>query len=155
KRHYPGRILLDDGRGHSLSDLDRTAELVALRLIASGASPGSRIAILAPNGVPWFIAALAVLQIGATVVPVSTRYHPREAADVIRRPGSELTVATTDFLGRDHAHELRTIAPNIAILDLDGAESIIDADIPACEPPSGGLARHRAALEQFRQRVTP
>ena len=39
---------------------------------------GDRVALLAPNGIDWAVAAFAVMRIGAVLVPLSTLLRPPE-----------------------------------------------------------------------------
>src|SRR3546814_14338028 len=65
------------------SDLRRTARM-ARALLASGAGKGSRIALMAPDGVLWLTTFLASLRIGALVSVVSTLCTPPELAHLLR-----------------------------------------------------------------------
>ncbi|HJY60575.1 MAG TPA: AMP-binding protein, partial [Streptosporangiaceae bacterium] len=46
---------------------------VAGALIDGGLAPGDRVAVWAPNGCEWVLAALGALSAGGVLVPVSTR----------------------------------------------------------------------------------
>ena len=54
--------------------------------------PGDRVAIWAPNGYRWIVAALGLWEAGAVLVPVNTRFKGAEAAVILGRyvPGSPL-----------------------------------------------------------------
>src|SRR4051794_41526878 len=55
----------------------------------SGIGAGDRVALWAPNGAEWMLAALGALSAGAVLVPVSTRFTGPEALDVISRSGAQ------------------------------------------------------------------
>ncbi len=79
--------------------------------LSEGLHPGDRIAINAPNTHHWVIAALAALHIGATLVPVNTRFTAPETLDVLRRSDARALVVAGSFLGRDRLDELRAASP--------------------------------------------
>ncbi|HEX3345252.1 MAG TPA: AMP-binding protein, partial [Polyangiaceae bacterium] len=70
-------------------------------LLAAGVAPGDRVALWAPNGWRWIVAALAVHSTGASLVPVNTRFKGEEAAYVLAKSRARVLFATTDFLGAD------------------------------------------------------
>jgi acyl-CoA synthetase (AMP-forming)/AMP-acid ligase II len=76
-------------------------------LVATGLQKGDTVAIWAPNGARWIIAALGTWGAGAVVVPVSTRLKGREASDILHRSRARVLVTVTDFLGADHVELLR------------------------------------------------
>jgi acyl-CoA synthetase (AMP-forming)/AMP-acid ligase II len=75
-------------------------------LVAAGIEPGDRVAIWAPNGVRWIVAALGLWEAGAALVPINTRFKGAEAADIVDRSGARALVTVTDFLGVDHVAAL-------------------------------------------------
>ena len=91
----------------SYRELAERARAVAGSLVASGLAPGERVAIWAPNGAPWVVAALGLWHAGGVLVPVNTRFKPREAADILRRSGARLLFTVRDFLGTDYVEMLR------------------------------------------------
>ena len=70
------------------SDVARLAELLARR----GVGPGSRVALLLPNGPRWLTGATAALWLGAVLVPLDHRADksPQEPIDIYVH---EITVA--------------------------------------------------------------
>jgi HIP---CoA ligase len=97
-----GTALAEPG-GERLSyrELGERVRAVAAALIASGVQPGDRVALWAPNGCQWVLAALGTLGAGGVLVPVSTRFTGPEALDVISRSGARVLFVTGDFLGVD------------------------------------------------------
>lgn len=49
-------------------------ERFARGLIGHGVTPGDRVAIWAPNGWRWVVAALGAVSAGAVLVPLNTRF---------------------------------------------------------------------------------
>jgi HIP---CoA ligase len=83
----------------SYRELDERVTAVTGALIDAGVGPGDRVAIWAPNGPEWLLAALGTLGAGAALVPVSTRFTGPEALDVIGRSRARALFVAGDFLG--------------------------------------------------------
>ena len=60
------------------AELDDASAALAARLVAAGVVKGDRVGLLAPNGIEWATTALAVLRVGAVLVPLSTLLRPPE-----------------------------------------------------------------------------
>lgn len=80
---------------------------------SAGIQKGDRVAIWAPNSAEWIIAAFGLVTAGAVLVPVNTRFKPREAADIIRRSGARAVLFEKGFLGLDF-----TVPAGIPAIDL-------------------------------------
>jgi acyl-CoA synthetase (AMP-forming)/AMP-acid ligase II len=80
-------------------------------VIAQGLQPGDRVAVWAPNGHRWIVAALGAVSAGAVLVPLNTRYRGEEAAWVLRRSRAALLVVSDVFLGNDYLSMLATQGP--------------------------------------------
>lgn len=96
----PGLIVGD--RSWSFSELWVDARASASAMLASGVGAGDRIAIWAPNIREWILAALGAQTVGATVVPLNTRFKGQEAGDILRRSRARLLFVPADFLGTDY-----------------------------------------------------
>ena len=106
--------------------------------IAAGIKPGDRIAIWAPNGALWIIAALGGLGAGAVIVPLDTRLKGKEAAFILRRSGARLLLTVGEFLGTRYPQLLADEAlPQLERLVLFGA------------PAPGASARHSSSWDEF------
>ncbi len=109
--------------GEEVLSFVRVAEEVeraARALLATGLKVGDAVAVWAPNGWRWIVAALAVHSVGAVLVPVNTRFKGEEAAYVLSKSRARALFATTDFLGVD----------SLAMLDwpgdsLSGLETVV------------------------------
>src|ERR1700743_570224 len=64
----------------SYATLDERSATMARALVAIGAGKGTRIALLAPDGILWITTFLAGLRIGALMSVVSTLCTPPELA---------------------------------------------------------------------------
>jgi acyl-CoA synthetase (AMP-forming)/AMP-acid ligase II len=115
-------------------------------MMAAGVERGDRVAIWAPNGSGWIVAALGAQSAGAALVPVSTRFKGAEAAHVLSVSKAALLVTTVGFLGTDPVGMLRaaeTPLPHLRrIVLLDGSDGPAQApDGAAVEPWQAFAAR--------------
>jgi acyl-CoA synthetase (AMP-forming)/AMP-acid ligase II len=97
----------------SYAELDRRTARMARAFLAAGAGKGARIALLAPDGVPWMTAFLAGLRIGALVTAVSTLSTPSELAHILRNSDTQFFVGARRFLNHDYAATLIAALPGL------------------------------------------
>ena len=105
-------------------------------MMAAGITRGDRVAIWAPNGLGWIVAALGAHCAGAALVPINTRWKGAEAAYVLSAAKVSLLFTTVGFLGTD----------TVSMLDDDPTElsnlrSIVLLDGSA-EPQDGASCVH-------------
>ena len=98
----------------SYTELERHSARVARALLASGAGKGTRIALMAPDGLLWLGTFLASLRIGALVPVVSTLCTPPELAHVLRTSDAQLFIGARGFLRHDYASTLAAALPGLA-----------------------------------------
>ena len=96
----PGLIV--GPRTWTFAQLWQDARAAASAMLASGVGHGDRIAIWGPNSRQWILAALGAQTVGATIVPLNTRFKGNEAADILERAKVKLLFAPADFLGQDY-----------------------------------------------------
>jgi len=84
------------------TELVGQAQTFGAALVASGIEKGDRVAIWCFNCAEWIIAALGLWAVGATLVPINTRFKGNEAADILVRSKARALVTVTDFLGTDY-----------------------------------------------------
>jgi acyl-CoA synthetase (AMP-forming)/AMP-acid ligase II len=102
------RPAVEDGQTRlTYGELSEEARSFGAALVASGIEPGDRVAIWAFNCAEWIVALLGLLQAGAVLVPINTRFKGREAADILSRSAARALVTVTDFLGTDYVEMLR------------------------------------------------
>lgn len=101
----------EDGRVLSYAELDLERRRAARALLALGVQPQARIAIWAENSSEWVIAALAVISVGAVLVPVNTRMRGPEVAYVLERSGASLLFCAGRFLGQYFPAQLDGLRP--------------------------------------------
>jgi HIP---CoA ligase len=106
-RHGERPAIVDGDVTVSFTDLVTQVGLAAGALAARGIGRGERVAIWAPNGWRWIVAALAAQTCGAALVPINTRFKGEEAAYVLEKSGARSLFTTTDFLGTDYVAMLQ------------------------------------------------
>lgn len=127
--------IVSGGTRVSYSELRERVREVARAYIAAGIRRGDRIAIWAPNGLEFILALFGAQDIGASVVPLNTRYTGHEAADILNRSGSSILVFTNSFLDRDFACLLRE-AINAGAPQPEHLRLLVDVD---AAPDTGAL----------------
>ena len=104
----------------------RDAALEAARaFVAIGVQPGDRVAVWAPNGWQWVVAALGAQSAGAVLVPINTRFKGAEAAFILQKSRAHALVTAGEFRGVNYPsllEEHRGALPDLrAIVTLGGA----------------------------------
>ena len=130
------------GRRWTYAELQAWVRSMAKGLLASGVTPGDRVAIWAPNNAEWVVTQYATALIGAVLVTVNPAYRTSELAYVLRQSGSRTLVSATGVKTGDFRAMVDEVRPDIDSLsdvvyigdpswdDLvaDGA-SVSDADL--------------------------
>ena len=92
-RRTPDRPFLRFGDQRlTFGEVEAWSARVAARLAARGVIQGSRVGIMMPNGVEYVVTWLAVVRMGAIVVPVNTGYQERDLGFVLRDSGARVVV---------------------------------------------------------------
>ncbi|WP_224763592.1 AMP-binding protein [Salinibacterium sp. ZJ70] len=99
--------LVDGSRVVSYRELSELSHHAARAYLADGVTRGDRIAIWAENRIEFALALLGAQLIGASVVPLNTRFTGREAAELLERSGARVLVVSDGFLGKSYAGMLR------------------------------------------------
>src|SRR5262249_38481848 len=98
----------DGSTSIAYADLFDASRSFGAALVSLGVEPGDRVAIWAFNSANWIIACLGLLQAGAILVPINTRFKGPEAAAILSRSKARVLVTVTDFLGTDYVSLLRS-----------------------------------------------
>ncbi|MCK9923949.1 FadD3 family acyl-CoA ligase [Frankia sp. AgPm24] len=101
------QAVADQNSPLTFGELHEQVRTFGAALVSTGIHVGDRVAIWAPNSPEWVVAALGVFQVGASLVPVNTRFKGAEAAGILRRAQVRLLVTTSGFLGNDYVTLLR------------------------------------------------
>ena len=95
----------------------------------AGIRHGDRVAIWAPNGVDWAVAALGLTGIGAILVPVNTRFKGEEARYLLDRTAVTALVVDDAFLsellGSDPVEALGN--PEVRVIRLSDTSAFLEA----------------------------
>jgi acyl-CoA synthetase (AMP-forming)/AMP-acid ligase II len=133
-------------------------------MMAAGVGPGDRVAIWAPNGLGWIVAALGAQSAGAALVPINTRFKGEEAAFLLAASKATLLVTTVGFLDTDPVGMLAAAATALPHLR---RIVLFDGSARATRGPKGADVEHwhefaaraervtAAAASESRQRVRP
>lgn len=155
----------------SYAELDAgTAELAA-GFMARGITKGSRVGLIMPNGVDWVRIAIALMRIGAVLIPLSTLLRPGELTAQLRMASVQFLIAVEEFRGhrypvdRAQVPALRAVWTTGEALGFGRSRGTADA-LAACVresdpmvimftsgssgPPKGTIHSHRNALGAVR-----
>lgn len=129
----PDEIALVDDHGTiTYREAEVASNRVARWLAARGVRRGDRVALILPNGIPFIVAELAILRLGAVKVPLNIRFAAPEVLDALADCTPAALIATTDYAVRVQADRARV--PSLrAILTSGGAAS----GLPAYEDVAG------------------
>ena len=156
--------VVEPGRRVTYGELGGLVGSSTRAMIAAGVGPGDRVAIWAPNGLGWIVAALGAQSAGAALVPINTRFKGEEAAYVLSASKAELLVTTVGFLDTDTVGMLGAIETplphlrRIVLLEgsADAAAAPKDTDVEPWHAFAGraeGISV--ATAEERRQSVQP
>ena len=90
----------------TFAELAAVAEQAARGFMAAGIERGDRVAIWAPNGWRWVVAALGLQSAGAVLVTLNTRFKISEASYVIEKSEARLICTIGEFLGTHYADSI-------------------------------------------------
>jgi acyl-CoA synthetase (AMP-forming)/AMP-acid ligase II len=108
--------LVTDEASVTYAGLDDKSRRLARRLAAAGIGKGDRCALVMPNGIDWAVASLAVLRIGAVLVPLSTLLRPPELVGQLHAASVSHIITVANHRGRSYEEELERAAPGAAQL---------------------------------------
>jgi acyl-CoA synthetase (AMP-forming)/AMP-acid ligase II len=106
--HGDREAIVDGDTRIRFAELAGLVDGFARAVVAAGIEPGDRVAVWAPNGWRWVVAALGAVRAGAVLVPLNTRYRGAEAAYILGRTKARLLVTVEGFLGTDYVGMLST-----------------------------------------------
>jgi acyl-CoA synthetase (AMP-forming)/AMP-acid ligase II len=150
--HFGDRpAVIEDNTETTYAELFDQARVFGVALVNAGVHPGDRVAIWSFNCREWIVACLGLLQAGAAVIPVNTRFKGAEAADILLRGRARALVTVGGFLGSDYPAMLSDTT-----IDLPDLHTIViarGASAAKSEPWAEFLARGtNADLAEFDRR---
>jgi len=148
---WPEAVAVVDGASLSYAELAEQARAVTGGLLAAGIEPGDRVALWAPNGAPWIVAALGIQGTGAWLVPLNTRFKGSEAAHILGRTRAAALLVADGFLPAVSAEAVRAVDPDLPalrqVIAIPASGAATTADWEAL------LAAGRANLEAADRRI--
>ncbi|HEX9871477.1 MAG TPA: AMP-binding protein [Candidatus Tectomicrobia bacterium] len=87
-----------EGKRWTFADLKEETDRAAKGLMALGIQPGEKVSLWMPNRPEWISIMLAVMKIGAILVPINTRFRTADLEYVARQSNSA-TLITVDRSG--------------------------------------------------------
>jgi len=111
-RRFGAHLAVVDGASRlTFAELALECRRAAGAYLAAGVRVGDRVAIWAPNRHEFVVALLGAQVMGASVVPLNTRYRGQEARTVLQRSRAAALVVCNGFLGTDYVAALADSAP--------------------------------------------
>jgi acyl-CoA synthetase (AMP-forming)/AMP-acid ligase II len=103
RERHGSRVAIEDGAASlTYEALAGEVQRAARALLALGVGHGDRVAIWAPNGWEWIVAALATHSVGGAIVPINTRFKANEAGYVLNKSGARVLFTVRSFLDTDY-----------------------------------------------------
>ena len=90
RQHGSREFLVYEGERRSFDDLMGEADAIAAALQARGIAPGERVALAMRNYPEWMAGFIAVVSIGAVVVPINSWGQPAEILALLDDAGAQL-----------------------------------------------------------------
>jgi acyl-CoA synthetase (AMP-forming)/AMP-acid ligase II len=100
--------IIDPSARITYGELDASSRSLAAGFVAAGVGKGSRVGLLMPNGIPWVRIAVALMRIGAVLVPLSTLLQPGELIAHLRTASVRHLVSVPEFRGNRYLDGLDT-----------------------------------------------
>src|SRR5688572_28915667 len=95
------------------AELDQRSARMARALLAIGAGKGTRISLMAPDGILWLTVFLAGLRIGALVTTISTLCTAPELSHILRNSDAQIFIGARRFMRHDYGHTLVAALPGL------------------------------------------
>jgi fatty-acyl-CoA synthase len=157
RRFGAREALLFNGRRRTFAELADGIDRVARGLVALGIAPGDKVAIWMLNRPEWIEAALAVIKIGAVLVPVNTRFRTEDASYVLQQSDATALIVADRGGPVDYLAMVHELVPSLAQAS---GPTLADRKLPAlrrvillADRPEPGTVHWSEAL-MLAERVT-
>ena len=92
------RIIDEDGsdRSYSFAEMAERSDRLATSLAADGVAPGDRVMVMLGNQVELWESMLAVMKLGAVIMPATTALGPKDLADRVGRGAVRHVITNAD-----------------------------------------------------------
>src|SRR5215471_14273443 len=104
--------LVFEQRRWTFAELARDVDAFARGLIAAGVGPGEKVSLWMINRPEWIHAALAVMRVGAVLVPINTRFRTEDAGYVLGQSDSTTLITAARSGGVDYLGMVRSLLPS-------------------------------------------
>ena len=160
-----------DDREWTYAELDAAVSRAAAALLASGSSPGDRVAVYGKNSDAYLIAFLACARAGLVHVPINNNVGGDELAYLLRQSGSSVALVDpalrepiTDVLAETSVREVVSLrGDGDSLLERSRSGEVPDIDVPVSDEdlvqllytsgttsdPKGAMMTHRALLHEY------
>ncbi|MDH6131465.1 amino acid adenylation domain-containing protein [Kitasatospora sp. MAA4] len=137
----------------SYAELDRQAELIAARLRAAGARPGSLVATCLPRGADLVVAELAILKSGAGYLPLDPANPPSRLAAILTEAAPLLTLTDrrrSALVGAGALLTLEEVRADVAADSRTAAEQAGPGDLAYVIYTSGSTGTPKGVMVEHR-----
>ncbi|SLN63767.1 class I adenylate-forming enzyme family protein [Oceanibacterium hippocampi] len=113
----------------SFADLAARARAMARGMIELGVRPGDNVALWAPDCLEWLIARWAIPAMGATLVPVNTRFRDEEIGFILSQSRATTLIMSAGIATVDYYDILGKVDPDHAGYVRNGWQSEVLPDL--------------------------
>jgi fatty-acyl-CoA synthase len=96
-------------RRWTYAEMVREVHALQWSLADAGVLPGERVGVMLSSVPEWVLFLFAVTRLGATFLPINTRFRARELHHVMSHSGSRTLIAMGHYLGHDYAATIAEI----------------------------------------------
>jgi acyl-CoA synthetase (AMP-forming)/AMP-acid ligase II len=121
-------LLATDDERLTYGEADRRSAVLARALLAGGASSGTRVALLYPNGPAFVVSWLAAARIGAVSVPLSTFSTTPELVGLLNGSDAAFILATTAYRSQEF---VASLSSGIDGLELTQGPPLMSGQLPS------------------------
>ena len=107
----PREALAFQGRRWTFAELSARVDAVAKGLLQLGIGPGDKVALWMVNGPEWMDAMFAIMQIGAVLVPVNTRFRTEDVTYVLGQSEAVAVMLAERSGPVEYLSMMREVAP--------------------------------------------
>src|ERR1700761_6711187 len=114
--HGAKPVVIDPTDRLSYRELDTTTHDLAAAFIEAGVGKGTRVGLVMPNGVRWVQIAIALIRIGAVLIPLSTLLPRRELVAQLRSASVQFLIGVEEFRGHRYLDDVHSSTADLPAL---------------------------------------
>jgi fatty-acyl-CoA synthase len=118
-----------EGKRWTFADLKEETDCAAKGLLALGIQPGEKVSLWMPNRPEWISIMLAVMKIGAILVPINTRFRTADLEYVVHQSNSTTLIAVDRSGPVCYGEMLYELCPGLDRADPDHVSSPLLPDL--------------------------